>query len=232
VSIWRISLFTKEVAEFITGSMKIELHSIVDKLNEVELKEFKADLIKLVEYCVGELISYEPNRVEPVMCLSHQNSVQDAINKYALELTDNVGENEQVKEVIDALRHTFSCFAYNGLHQLYTRQENESWHPNVVLTEILEPNDIETLDEEVILYRGCGLTEYVSKDFGQAWSTSKDRATDFAYRHYASQPWFDRNSRVVLSAVYPRDKVLFSDQRIEFEVVVDPKYLANVEKCP
>ena len=96
----------------------------------------------------------------------------------------------------------------------------------------MEPNDIETLDEEVILYRGCGLTEYVSKDFGQAWSTSKDRATDFAYRHYVSQPWFDRNSRVVLSAVYPRDKVLFSDQRIEFEVVVDPKYLANVEKCP
>ncbi|HIF9371184.1 TPA: hypothetical protein ACX6RS_003280 [Photobacterium damselae] len=223
-------MFTEEVAEFISNSMKVELHSIVDKLNEAELKESKADLIKLVEFCVRELISYEPNRIKPVMCLSNQNSAQATINKYALELTEKIGENEHVSEVIDALRHSFSCFAYNGLHQLYTRQENESWHPKVVLTEVLKPNDIETLDEEVVLYRGCNLTEYESKDFGQAWSTSKDRATDFAYKHYASQAWFDRNSRVVLRAVYPRDKVLFSDQRIEFEVVVDPKYLVNVEK--
>ncbi|MGO2497320.1 MAG: hypothetical protein ACTH6I_04810 [Vibrio litoralis] len=224
-------MFTNEVAKFITNSMKIELNSIVDKLNEVELKEFKADLIELVEYCVGELISYEPNRVDPVMCLSNQNSTEDAINKYALELAERIGDHEKVNEVIDTLRHSFSCFAYNGLHQLYTRQENERWHPSVVLTEVLEPNDIETLDEAVILYRGCDLVEYESKNFGQAWSTSKDRATDFAYRHYASQPWFERKKRIVLKAVYPKDKVLFSDQSIEFEVVVDPDHLAKVEKC-
>ncbi|MFQ1998132.1 hypothetical protein ACK35E_12155 [Aeromonas veronii] len=224
-------MFTNEVAKFITNSMKIELNSIVDKLNEVELKEFKTDLIKLVEYCVSELISHEPHRVEPVMCLSKQNSAEEAINKYALELTASIGDNDKVNEAIDTLRHSFSCFAYNGLHQLYTRQENERWHPRVVLTEILEPNDIETLDETVILYRGCDVAEYESKNFGQAWSTSKERATDFAYRHYASQPWFNSKNRIVLKAIYPRDKVLFSDQSIEFEVVVDPKHLVNVDEC-
>ncbi|TOF97028.1 hypothetical protein CGJ11_23165, partial [Vibrio parahaemolyticus] len=73
-----------------------------------------------------------------------------------------------------------SCFAYNGLHQLYTRQENESWHPKVVLTDVLEPNDIDTLPEEVILYRGCGHTEFDNQEFGQSWTTSEDRAKDFA----------------------------------------------------
>ncbi len=231
VTIWRMQLFTKEVTEFITNSMKIELSSICDKLNDAELKDFKEDLINLVEYCVGELIRYEPNRVAPIMCLSNQNGTQDAINKYAQTLTEKIGDNAQVNEVIDALRHSFSGFAYNGLHQLYTRQENESWHPKVVLTDVLEPNDIDTLPEEMILYRGCGHTEFSNQEFGQSWTTSEDRAKDFAYRHYASQPWFNKNQRVVLKAVYPRDKVLFSDQSIEFEVVVDPNYLKNIEKC-
>ena len=224
-------MFTNEVVEFITKSMKIELSSIVDKLNEIELEDFKVELIKLVEYSVSELIRYEPNRVVPVMCLSNKNSTQDAINKYAQDLTESIDDNEQAKEVIDTLRHSFSCFSYNGLHQLYTRQENETWHPKIELTEVLEPNDTDLLDEEVILYRGCDHMEYASKKFGQAWSTSKDRATDFAYRHYASQPWFNRDNRIVLKTVYPRGRVLFSHQSVEFEVVVDTKYFLNVEKC-
>lgn len=229
---WRVKLFTTEVTGFITNSMKIKMNSIYDKLNDVELKDFKEDLIRLVEFCVGELIHYEPNRVLPIMCLSNQNSTQDTINKYALALTEKIGDNAKVNEVIDALRHTFSSFAYNGLHQLYTRQENESWHPKVVLTEVLEPNDIHTLPEEVILYRGCDHKEFANQEFGQSWTTSKDTADAFAYSHYASQPWFNKNRRIILKAVYPRDKILFSDQSVEFEVVVDPNHLMNIKICP
>lgn len=56
-------MFSREVVEFITGKMKIELSSIVNKLDEPELLEFKEKLTEMIEYCVFELIRYEPNRV-------------------------------------------------------------------------------------------------------------------------------------------------------------------------
>jgi hypothetical protein len=69
---------------------------------------------------------------------------------------------------------------------------------NLAYHVILNPNDIDSLDELVLLYRSCCISEYESGVFGQAWSTSKERANDFAFQHFASQPWFDRNKRIVV----------------------------------
>ena len=135
-----------------------------------------------------------------------------------------------IYQVLDALRYSFSCYAYNGLHQLYTRQENESWHPAIRLTEALEPNDIDSLSQNLTIYRGCDIGELESKSFGQAWSTSLSAAHDFAFKHYQGQDWFDKNRRVVLEAKCSKGDVLFSDQSVEFEVVVDVTRLRGVQK--
>jgi hypothetical protein len=211
--------------------MKITLESITSKLNEPDLEKYKVQLIEMVEYFTQELIKFEPNRTKPLLNMGADNAAEKAINNYAVKWMDNFSNEDKVYQVIDSLRHAFSSFAYNGLHQLYTRQENEVWYPKILLNEILEPNDINTLEDLVTIYRGCGTWEYEKGMYGQAWSTSKERANDFAFKHYASQPWFDNNKRIVLKTVYPKDKVLFSDQTIEHEVVIQTKYLTKVEKC-
>ncbi|WP_413488897.1 hypothetical protein, partial [Shewanella baltica] len=80
------------------------------------------------------------------------------------------------------------------------------------------------------LYRGCDISEIENNSFGQAWTTSLQVARDFAYTHYQHQIWFAGNSRIVLEATCARDQILFSEQSIEYEVVVDASKLINVRK--
>jgi hypothetical protein len=81
-----------------------------------------------------------------------------------------------------------------------------------------------------MIYRGCDVSELEHNAFGQAWSTSPNVAHDFAFKHYQGQDWFDKKRRVVLEAKCSRDDVLFSDQSIEFEVVVDVTRLHGVQR--
>ncbi len=55
--------------------------------------------------------------------------------------------NNAAYSLLDTLRYAFDGIAYGGLHQLYTRQENEGWYPKIKLINELKPNDIDTLDE-------------------------------------------------------------------------------------
>ncbi|GMB69398.1 hypothetical protein PBNK5_29150 [Pectobacterium brasiliense] len=59
---------------------------------------------------------------------------------------------------------------------MYTLQENESWYPTIIIGEIIYPNDIHTLDEEITLNRGCDITEFEKIEFGQAWKTNSSVA--------------------------------------------------------
>ncbi|MEY8200843.1 MAG: hypothetical protein RPS47_16520 [Colwellia sp.] len=63
-----------------------------------------------------------------------------------------------------------------------------------------------------------------------AWTTSLQVAKDFAYTNYQGQEWFNTEHRVVLETIYSRDNILFSDQSVEFEVVVDVSKLGKVDK--
>ena len=162
------------------------------------------------------------------MLTNTDNDAEERINSYALKYLGNV-KDSNVYQVLDALRHAFVSYAYNGLHQLYTRQENEGWYPKIILTEILKPNDIGSLDEVIKIYRGCGKSEFINKKFGQAWTTSLKVAKDFAYVHYEGQDWFNKDTRNVLVTKYSRDDVLFSNQSVEFEVVVNVNKLDNVQ---
>ncbi|WP_317916865.1 hypothetical protein [Vibrio sp. MACH09] len=208
--------------------MKIEIESIESKLREPSLAKYSSQIIDAVEHFVNVIKEFESSGKARELYATTDNWAEDKINSHALALSSSF-EDEEVCAVIDALRHAFTCFAYNGLHQLYTRQENEAWFPKVVLKEVLVPNDIFKLDQEITLYRGSCVSEFESSQYGQAWTTSLSVANAFAYEHYQSQDWFDRSNRIVMVAKYLRENVLFSHQSVEFEVVVDTTKLSDVK---
>jgi hypothetical protein len=209
--------------------MSIEICSIEKKLNDQFFHNYRNQIIATLKYFISVIIEYESSgQTHDIYSLS-KNPAENSINERASELSEEI-LCDATKELLDTLRHTFACYAFNGLHQLYIRQENEYWHPKVILKCQLKPNDLYTLDQEVTLYRGCSIDEYNSRTYGQAWSTSLDIAKTFAYDHYAHYDWFDKSKRVVMVVTFNRDDAFFSDQSVEYEVVVDTNKLENVQK--
>lgn len=222
-------MFGDSERDFMAKNMKIVVESIESKLNEPYFAEFKEIAIDAISQYIGAIKEFEASGVCRDLTCGQDNKAEESIRAHFCEITDGI-DNSDAIQVLDALRHSFSCYAYNGLHQLYTRQENECWHPKIKLTEILEPNDIDSLPQTLTLYRGCDISELENKSFGQAWTTSLEAAREFAYTHYSSQDWFAGSNRVVLEARCSKDHVLFSDQSIEYEVVVDVEKLDGVHK--
>lgn len=222
-------MFSDSERDFMVNNMKIVVESIESKLNEPFFSKFKEIAIDAISKYIGVIKEFEASGVCRDLICGQDNKVEESIRVHFCEITDGIDNNDAI-QVLDALRYSFSCYAYNGLHQLYTHQENECWHPKIKLTEILEPNDIDSLPQTFTLYRGCDISELENESFGQAWTTSLEVAKKFAYVHYSSQDWFDLNNRVVLEAIYDKDNVLFSDQSNEYEVVVDIEKLDSVHK--
>lgn len=223
------TVFKKSDRDFMSKNMRIIVETIEDKLNEPFFAEFKEVAIGAISESIEIIKNFEASGGRRDLISFDDNQAEKSINAYFLAIDAEI-EDSEACEVFDTLRNSFSCYAYDGLHQLYTRQENERWHPKIVLTEVLEPNDIDLLTPMLTLYRGCDIGELENLSFGQAWSTSLESAKQFAYVHYSTQDWFDVNRRVVLETVYPRCHVLFSKQYTEFEVVVDVAKLGGVSK--
>ncbi len=142
----------------------------------------------------------------------------------------NAEEDEDLYGVLDNLCMAFFRYAKGGLNALYVNQENEAWFPKIILTQVLYPNDIGSLQDNFLIYRGCNISEFNSRCYGQSWTTKIDIARSFAYNHYSSQDWFSENDRIILVANYARKNVLYSDQTDygEFEIVVHSGKLENV----
>lgn len=222
-------MFTDSDRDFMTKNMKIVVQSIESKLNEPFFSEFKEIAIRSISKYIEAIKDFEASGQKRNLFCVLGNQAQQAINAHFGEIVKEISNDDAI-QILDALQRSFSGYAYNGLHQLYTRQANESWHPKIVLTEVLEPNDIESLPNVLTLYRGCDIGELENHTFGQAWSTSLESAKEFAYVHYRDQAWFDKSRRIVLETRYNKTDVLFSDQSSEFEVVVDTGKLGAVRK--
>lgn len=222
-------VFKDSDRDFMAKNMKIVVESIESKLNEPFFAEFKEIATFSISKYIEAIKDFEASGQHRDLTYTIDNQAEEAIGAHFCEIVDGISNDDAI-QVLDALRYSFSCYAYNGLHQLYTRQQNESWHPKVVLTEILEPNDIESLPNIFTLYRGCDIGELENYSFGQAWTTSLECAKEFAYVHYRDQEWFDESRRIVLETRYDKTHVLFSDQSTEFEVVVDAGKLDAVRK--
>lgn len=201
-----------ELRELLTDSMCIEIQDLIEKIQTLESPKWRSDIYSMLENFFVVL---------------NGEGAKDEILKI-FQSYEHLSNNDHAHEIIDPLRHAFTSFACGGLHQLFTRQENEAWYPKIVLAKELEPNDIATLAHVVEIYRGCGMSEHDSGSYGQSWTTSKNIAMNFAYSHYQNQPWFNGANRVVLKSKIPRSAIFYSDQNCEFEVVVDVSFLDAV----
>ena len=187
------TLFEQLHLKFISENMNIKYSSIEEKLKEPEFNDYKQMIEESISKFIFAINKYEKSGDKHDIYSLTQNRAEKYINDYAEKISLEV-RSEYVCQIIDTLRHAFSSYAYDGLHQLYTRQENEDWYPKIILKGILKPNDIHTLDDEIELYRGCDIDEYNNQSYGQAWTTSLEIAKMFAFKHYVGQPWFE-NSR-------------------------------------
>lgn len=213
-------MFNYSDYEFLKNDMKIVVDSIELKFEESPFKYFKSMAADTISKSIDIIRKERYNG---------GNNSKEAINSLYGNLIKSFKNNE-VKEVFDTLRLSFLRYSSGGLQDLYIYQENEDWHPKMVLTEVMKPNGNDTLDEILTIYRGCDITEYENRSFGQAWTTSLEIAKAFAHTHYSDKKWFNDKKRVVLEATYRREHVLFSQQSREFEVVIDTNKLGCVRK--
>lgn len=220
-------MFSPSSYEFMSNNMKINVKSIDSKLNEPFFMAYSEIARDAIDKYIKEIKKFEASGVK--RDLSHDNEAEEFIRSHYCDLVESI-KNDKVIQVFDALRAAFTHYSCGGLYQLYTHQENGGWYPEIILTEILTPNDIDSLNETLTLYRGCDISEFESKNFRQAWTTSLNVAEQFAYTHYLGYDGFDVNKRVVLETIYSRDYVLFSKQSAEYEVVINTSMLGCVRK--
>lgn len=207
---------SQEALQFLTNEMCIDTQDLTEKISSLSCGGHVGDICRMVEDFIISL---------------KKEDAEEEIQKIFLRC-ENLFEDEHAYAIIDPIRHAFDGFAYGGLHQLFTRQENEAWYPRVLITKELKPNDIESLAEIVDIYRGCSMSEHITQKYGQSWSTSKNVAKQFAYVHYQNQPWFNLQDRTVLQSTISKTAIFYSKQECEFEVVVNVDLLGKVIVCP
>lgn len=207
---------SQEAHQFLTDEMCIDTQDLTERISSLGCGGHVGDIFRMVE---DFIISLKKEDAE--------EEIQRIFLKY-----EHLFEDKYAYAIIDPIRHAFDGFAYGGLHQLFTRQENEAWYPRVLLTKELKPNDIENLGEIVEIYRGCSMSEHITQKYGQSWSTSKKVAEQFAYVHYQNQPWFNLQDRAVLQSTISKTAIFYSKQECEFEIVVNVNLLGEVRACP
>lgn len=217
---------------FISNEMAIELSSIERRLVEPGVVEHRNEIEAAISKFIDAIVTQQSSGRQRDPYSFSESEAEQFINNHFRQASKCIA-SEKAIWTLDSLRHAFVSFAFNGLHQLYTRQENEVWYPKVVLKDVLTPNDIDTLDDVFTIFRGCDVSEFATRRFGQSWSTSEKIALEFAFKHYESQDWFQKESRVVLRATYRKSDVLFSNQTDfgEFEVAVETDCLDDVVLC-
>nr|WP_315438324.1 hypothetical protein [uncultured Pseudomonas sp.] len=222
-------MLSPEDQDFVSSEMKVSIESIDSKLSEGFLSSYRHKFEAAISFFVScireqEEVGYRTDHA------SFENSpAENAINQHYLCLSETI-DSVEANAILDSIRHAFCSYAYNGLHQLFTRQENEVWYPKIILDCELKPNDIELLPEIVVLYRGADLAELKLLNFGQSWTTKVEVAREFAYKHYEGQDWFRKESRIILKTEYPKRFVYYASQAPEYEVAIDTSKIGKVER--
>lgn len=209
------------------------MFNINNKCQRLLANEMCIDLKHLKEKIESPEISIHASLICEVietLCSYVGEKTDDDVNSYSYSVIKNMDSEPDF--TIDAIRMAFVRFISGGLKDLFVYQENEAWYPKIILNKILKPNDIESLDEEFTIFRGCDTSELESNQFGQSWTTSENIAKDFAYNHYESQDWFEAEKRILVRAKYKKIDTLYSDQSEygEYEIVINPEKISDIEK--
>lgn len=222
-------MLSSEDRDFISKEMKIVLESIDSKLSEDFLSPYRHHFEAAISFFITSIRTQNELGYKFDHISFEDSPAEKAINHHCNELSEII-DNAEASGILDSIRHAFCSFAYNGIHQLFTRQENEGWYPKVILDHEIKPNDIDSLPDVVILYRGADISEFEQSSFGQSWTTKEQVAREFAYVHYENQHWFKKADRIILKTKYPKRFVYYATQTPEFEVAIDTSKIGKVEK--
>jgi len=130
----------------------------------------------------------------------------------------------------DNLREVYLNYVHGGIIQCYQNTTIDKWYPKIIIKNILEPNDILTLKEEITIYRGTSLEEYKSKKYGQSWSIEKSVANSFAFKEYCGQSNYIDEDRVVLSAKIKREDIFYFTNNNTNGKVEEKEVIVNSDK--
>lgn len=220
------SIFKENYIDFFENKMWWDIEDILKYMNErkIEKVDFFVELLSYMKE------SYEENS-------SNQNKkrkIDNDVLKIQKEhhVNTDIFDEDIAFIISDAIRQNYIYFCDGGIIQAWEQIQAEEWYPRIIFKEKIEGFDIDTLPEEIILYRGTSQEEYDSESFGQAWSLKKSIAKKFAFEHYSRSTIHRDTKRMVLTAVIKKDKVLYyntESQKDEEEVVIELDCITNVE---
>ncbi len=202
--------------DVLESRMSIDVEHILEKVSTPEIRPYSDLVVESIEiYCDFVL----------------NNNCASEVNHHFVSTAENVQEGSEIYLVLDSIRMAFWRYISGGMHELYTYQENEAWHPKINLYQVITPNDIDSLGETIEIFRGCDRSELDTGNVGQSWTTNLTVARDFAFQHYDGAEWLVEGNRVVLKAVCSRNDILFSDQTEygEYEIVARQGSLSDVQ---
>lgn len=208
-------MLNDSTVNLLSKDMCVDVNDLYNKLNSSEILSVKDEFFEIIDNFASMILSYD-------------NDYKNKIN----EIRGNAEYKYSYEQyiLIDSIGHAFISFRRNGLLGLWVNQENEVLYPRIIIREILEPNDIDKLENEIEIYRGCNIKEYNNKDYNQSWTTKKEIAQDFAYQKYESQSWFKKEDRCILQATIKKEYVYYAKQTDhECEIVVNSKRLKNIK---
>lgn len=214
-------MFSCDTKNYLYDTMQLDVDWLISELNSWE-DGVREATINFIEVAVLHL--KQDHDLENIDVFYRENLKKVNFEKYESKLT----------EVWVIFRHFSGLTNPQHKHsvlQLFKVQQAEEWRPKMSIRKILTPNDIDLLADDIQVFRGSDLSEYNSGQYGQSWTLSKKIADRFAYEHYQSYDWFDREQRIVMSASIPKSAIFYyetSDN--EDELIIDTKYLTNVVK--
>jgi len=143
------------------------------------------------------------------------------------QVCQDINEKHRIKEssdiyfIADTIRHVFSSYKKNGLLGLYKNRETEDWYPRVKISQIILPNNIDSLEENIVIYRGTRETEYNSGRFSQSWTLDKDIASRFPISNTGGKKYLDK--KIILKTIISKKDIFYFDSAdiAEQEVIID-----------
>ena len=209
--------------EYLTNQMNICLNNLTEKI----LNDAPNSLIFF-----EDLIDYMLALKAPLEYGSILNNKKN--NEYFRERLINfayekkIDEDTQESLIFNSICNAFVCFKKGGIYDLYKFLQAEDPYLKMIIRVKIEheKNNIESLPEEIVIYRGTSKEEFDSNKFGQSWTLDKNIADEFAFKHYAHQEGYKNTIRVILKTDFKKSDVyFFNENDNEKEVIIDERKL-------
>ena len=222
-----INIFSEEAELFLKNKMCICIEDLTEKILKDSPKEINF-FKKLMDFYLKIEIPHNPeNNLTYIDGDENKEIFESCLIKFLDE--NELEDDSNTLKIYDELYHALRSYTREGLVGLYIHRDATFWYPKVVITKRMGSLDhIDSLDDEIIIYRGMSEEEFHASGFGQSWSLNKTTASKFAFLHYKGQPNYINTMRVVCKTKIKKSDIYFYRKgHSEEEIVVNPEKLIS-----